>query len=118
VKYILLMTVDDSYWKNLTPEQMQPMLEAMETYNQSLRDAGVWVQGEGLEFASDAKTVRVDGNGGRTVTAGTFDDAKEQVGGLWIIECPNIDDAVEWAKRVPMSTGGIEVRGLIPPDAF
>lgn len=113
---MLLMTVDESYWQNLAPEEMQPMIEAMETYNQSLRDGGVWVQGEGLDFASNAKTVRVGANGERTVTDGPFDDLREQVGGFWIIETESIDDAVEWAKKVPLSGGGIEIRSILPAD--
>ncbi|MDQ3870065.1 MAG: transcription initiation protein, partial [Chloroflexota bacterium] len=59
MKYILQMIVDESAWQNLTPEQMQPMIDEMERYNDKLRNAGVWVSGEGLDFSSNARTVRV-----------------------------------------------------------
>jgi hypothetical protein len=115
-KYLLLMTVDDSYWTELTPEEQAPMMAAMEAYNQQLRDAGAWVGGEGIDQSANAKTVRPEASGGRTVTDGAFHDAPEHVGGYWVIEAASMDEAVEWAKKVPLSGGGIEVRALVPED--
>lgn len=46
------MMVDEADWQTLTPEQMQPMLDEMERFNNQLRDAGVWVSGEGLDYSS------------------------------------------------------------------
>ena len=46
MKYLLQMIVDESGWQNLTPEQMQPMIDEMERFNDKLRAAGVWVSGE------------------------------------------------------------------------
>jgi hypothetical protein len=72
--------------------------------------------GEGLDFSGNAKTVRVTADGGRTVSDGQFHDAKDQFGGFWIIEAHPINDAVEWAKRVPLSVGGVEVRPILAND--
>jgi hypothetical protein len=118
MKYLLQMIVDESYWQKLTPEETQPMIETMERYNQDLRDAGVWVSGEGLDLSSNAKAVRVTPDGGRTVDDGPFSDARDQLGGFWIIETQTIDEAVEWAKRVPLSVGGVEVRMVLPENAY
>jgi len=115
MKYILQMIVDESSWQNLSPEEMQPMIDAMEGFNDELRAAGAWVSGEGLDYSLDAKTIRVS-DGNRTVTDGPYGSGKEQLGGLWIIEAENMDDAVGWAQRVPMTNGSIEVRGLIPEE--
>ncbi len=114
-KYILQMIVDESAWQNLTPEQMQPTIDEMERYNDKLRQGSAWVSGEGLDFSSNAKTERVS-DGKRTVTDGPYGSAKEQLGGLWIIEAGSMDDAVDWAQKVPMTNGSIEVRALIPED--
>ena len=114
MKFLLQMIADESYWQKLTPEEMQPMIEAMDRYNNDLKSAGVYVEAEGLDFSGSAKTVRPTPDGGRTVTDGPFANAKDQFGGYWVIEAPSIDDAVEWAKRVPMSVGGIEVRPILP----
>jgi hypothetical protein len=115
MKYLVQMIVDESAWQNLTPEQMQPMIDEMERFNDQLRSAGVWVSGEGLDFSSNAKTVRVR-TGERTVEDGPYRSAPEQFAGFWIIETDSVDDAVEWAKRVPMRNGSLEVRGLVPED--
>lgn len=113
MRYMLEMIVDESGWQRLSPEQMQPMIDAMERYNDELRRAGAWVSGEGLDYSRTAKTVRVaDGN--RTVTEGPAASGSQQLSGFWIIEADSIDDAVGWAQRVPMTTGAIEVRGLMP----
>ncbi len=115
MKYILQMIVDESSWQSLSPEQMQPMIEEMERYNDRLRQGGVWVSGEGLDYSSNAKTVRVT-DGHRTVTDGPYGSGREQFGGLWIIEAESIDDAVGWAQQVPMINGSIEVRALVPEE--
>ena len=115
MKYILHMVVDESSWEDLTPEQMGPMLDEMERYNDKLRGAGVWVQGEGLDFSRNAKTVRVV-DGQRSVVDGPAIESKEQVGGFWIIEAESMDAALEWARLVPMTTGSVEVRSLVPED--
>ena len=114
-KYILSMVVDESGWSDLKPEEMQPMIDAMEAYNQSLRDGGAWVSGEGYDFSWDAKTVRVT-DSQRSVVDGPAIESKLQVGGHWIIEADSIEAAIEWAKKIPMTNGAIEVRGLVPPD--
>ncbi len=115
MKYILQMIVDESGWQNLTPEEMQPMIEEMERYNDQLRAAGAWVSGEGLDYSAGAKTVRVSG-GQRTVTDGPYSPGGDQLAGLWIIEAGSIDDAVAWAQKVPMTNGAVEVRALVPDD--
>ena len=113
MKYMLGMIVDETGWQKLTPEEMGPMLAAMEAYNERLRAAGAWVSGEGLDFSWNARTVRV-ADGIRTVTPGPHGAGAQQLGGFWIIEAASIDDAVEWATRVPMTNGSVEVRALVP----
>jgi hypothetical protein len=115
MRYILQMIVDESGWQNLTPDQMQPMIDEMERYNDQLRQGGAWVSGEGLDFSSNAKTVRV-ANGNRTVTDGPYSDATEQLGGFWIIEAESIENAIEWAHKVPLTSGSVEVRALVPEE--
>ncbi len=115
MKYILHMVADESAWQSLAPEDMQPMLEAMESYNDQLRSAGAWVSGEGLDYSGNARTVRVS-DGQRTVVDGPHAPGSNQLAGFWIIEAPSMDDAVEWATRVPMTNGAIEVRPLMSED--
>jgi hypothetical protein len=115
MKYMLQMIADESAWLTLQPEDMAPMIEAMERYNDELRSAGAWVAGEGLDYSGNARTVRaIDGQ--RSVNDGPHRSGGEQVAGFWIIEAPDIDAAVDWARQVPITTGAIEVRPLVPED--
>ncbi len=52
------------------------------------------------------------------VTDGPFAETKEQVGGFYLIECENLDEALEWAKKVPVSGGGVEVRPVMDYTQF
>lgn len=115
MKYMLQMVADESAWQSLRPDEMQPMIEAMERYNDELRSAGAWVSGEGLDYSGNARTVRAD-NGERSVEEGPHRQGAEQLAGFWIIEAAGIDEAVDWAKRIPMTNGAIEVRPLVSGD--
>ena len=65
----------------------------------------MWVSAEGLDFSSNARTVRVKATGHRSVVNGPAIDSKEQLGGYWIIEVDDIDDAVMWARAGPDDDG-------------
>jgi hypothetical protein len=112
---MLMMIVDESAWENQSPEQMQPMMDAMDSYNDELRAGGAWVSGEGLDFSKNAKTILAD-DGKRTVQDGPHVSQRDQIAGFWIIEAANMDDAVAWAMRIPMKEGSVEVRALVPED--
>jgi hypothetical protein len=87
-------------------------LAAMTQYNESLKKAGVMLSCDGLQPPSMG--VRVSFKGGKpTVTDGPFAEAKETLGGYWIIEAKSKDEAVEWASRCPASDNElIEIRQM------
>ena len=70
--------------------------------------------GEHLHGSDSATSIRSDGNGGFTVTDGTFAETKEVLGGFYIIEAPDFDAALTIAKQVPARFGGVEVRPIMP----
>jgi hypothetical protein len=109
------MIVDESAWEGLSPDQMQPMIDAMDAYNDELRAGGAWVSGEGLDFSKNARTILAD-DGKRTVVDGPAMDHRDQLAGFWIIEAPTMDEAVAWGMRIPMRQGSLEVRALVPED--
>jgi hypothetical protein len=83
------------------------------SYVQAVQAAGIVKSGEGLQVPSTATTVRVE-NGKRRVQDGPFADAKEQLGGFFVIDVADLDTALAWAARAPCaSTGGVEVRPTI-----
>jgi hypothetical protein len=78
-----------------------------------MREAGVYVGGDPLDGSHSATSVRVR-DGKRLLTDGPFAETKEIIGGYYIIECANLDEAVEWAARCPaVADGVVEVRPII-----
>jgi len=79
----------------------EELAEQMGEYNEELVAAGVRLAAEGLEPSS--KGARVTFSGGKaTVVDGPFTEAKEAVGGFWILQCRSLDECIEWVKRVPV----------------
>jgi hypothetical protein len=89
---------DDKYWG------------AYQSYTKALQEAGVMVGGAGLQSGETATTLR-QRNGSRQVQDGPYAEAKEQLGGYYVIDVPDLDKALEWAARAPAaSSGAVEVR--------
>jgi hypothetical protein len=86
---------------------------AWPAYSKALQDAGVFVDGAGLELPQTATTLRVV-DGKRQVQDGPFAETKEQLGGFYIINVPDLDTALSWASRIPVAKGGVvEVRPVM-----
>jgi hypothetical protein len=94
----------------ITPEQMREIGPRFDAYTQSLQDAGVWVGGDALEAPETATTVRE--RGGQTqFTDGPFAETKEYLAGYYMLDCPDLDTALDHASRMPnVSYGSVEVR--------
>jgi hypothetical protein len=88
------------------------MFEDMGRYNQSLVDAGILLAAEGLTNSKDGAIVTFRKGGKFEVKDGPFTEAKELVAGFWIIQVKSLDEAVEWAKRIPGFVDGehVEIR--------
>ena len=85
-------------------------------YAQAIAQAGVLVAGAGLMPPRTATTVRLNGHGVQ-VEDGPFADTKEQLGGFFVIDVPDLDAALDWAKKRPAThTGSTEVRPVLPRD--
>ena len=87
------------------PKKREAYWAAWPAYTQALKDAGVFVGGAGLQPPESATTLRFEG-GKRLVQDGPFADTKEQLGGFFIINAPDLDAALEWAARCPRSPAG------------
>ena len=115
MRFMLLMI------PNIAEEDWTPSADdvaAMMAYNEQLTKAGVLLALDGLH--PSAKGARVTSSQGRkTVTDGPFTEAKELIGGYWIIQASSKEEAVEWAKRCPMDDGNvIEVRQIAELEDF
>jgi hypothetical protein len=93
-----------------SPAELEEIMNGVAAYQQELRDAGAWVFSGGLE-APDTATVVRDRDGEVLTTDGPFAEAKEYLGGLTVVDVPDLDAALEWARKAVRVIGlPIEVR--------
>jgi len=91
-------------------EVMQEIYADVEGLNQKMRDSGIWVFAGGLHPPDTATVVRSQ-DGEILTTDGPFAEAKEQIGGFWVIEADNLDAALDWASQATIACRGpVEVR--------
>jgi hypothetical protein len=118
MRYLLLLYGDESQWENASPEDIQREMEAYQAFDNEVREAGVFVAGEGLEPTNAATTLRIRG-GETSLTDGPFAETREQLGGFYVLECKDRDEAVTWASKVPQGTeGSVEIRPVIDYEAY
>ena len=110
MQYLLLIYGNETAMQSATETQVAQMHAAYGAYTEALKKAGVMLGGERLKPVAAATTVRV--TGGKTeVLNGPYADTKEQLGGYYMIDVPDLDGALSWAARCPgASAGTIEVR--------
>ena len=119
MKYVLALIGDESGWEDVSPEDMRAMMEPWNRFEQELVDAGAKIAGEGLQASNTATSVKIGEGDERIVTDGPFAETKEQLGGFYLIECKDLDEALEWAKKVPLQPGGtVEVRPVMDYEQF
>lgn len=112
MQYLLTLYADESRFNTMTPEQKQQGLAAYMAYTQALQAAGVYVGSNRLRPAGTATTLRTT-NGKVQVLDGPFIDSKEQLGGYFLIDVPDLDAALSWAGKCPGAGHGIiEVRAI------
>lgn len=110
MKYLLLQYGNETAMMSLPREEAGQLHGAYMAYTEAMKKAGAYIDNSGLRPTSDATTVRAPG-GKASVLNGPFAETKEQLGGYYLIEAPDLDAALSWAKRHPFAAyGSIEVR--------
>lgn len=119
MKYMLIMRADESASESFADVDFEQMLETVGRFNEELINAGVLLSAEGL--ADPSEGVVVDHSAETpVVTDGPYGEAKELFGGYYILDVASIEEAVEWAKRMPMGGPGFktEIRRVPTIDEF
>jgi len=112
MQYLLMLYVDQSGWTRLTKEQQEQGSAAYTAYTQALKKAGALVGANRLQPTTVATTVR-EANGKTQVLDGPYAESKEQLGGYYLIDVPDLDAALSWAARCPAANHGVvEVRPI------
>jgi hypothetical protein len=114
MKYLLAFVRDQDQMYEGTEEEMKQAMEAWNEFDREAIEAGVLIANQALELPKTARTVRVAEGGDHAVTDGPFAETKEQLGGFCLIDVDGLEEAIEWAKKVPMRPGSaIEVRAVM-----
>jgi hypothetical protein len=112
MQYVLMIYTSEDGWSRLTQAERDMGVAAYKAYTEALTQAGVLKGSNRLQPSSAATTVRV-ANGKSHVLDGPYADAKEQLGGYYIIDVADLDTAISWAARCPgASHGVVEVRPI------
>jgi hypothetical protein len=110
MKFLFLIYHDEKTLDTLPDGEMQDLVDSALDYDEKIRQSGHYIVSNALQRARTARTVRVRG-GKATTTDGPFAETKEQLGGFFLIEAKDIDEACEVAARFPPARiGTIEVR--------
>jgi hypothetical protein len=111
-QYMLSVWHDDeaTYDMDVSSPEIQRLFSQVDAFNAEVQNAGAWVFGGGLQPASSATVVR-NTSGDVSMTDGPYAESKEQMGGFWVIEAPDLDAALDWARKGSAACEGpVEVR--------
>jgi hypothetical protein len=112
MRYLCLIYGDESGAAKMTREQGQALMGEYMAFTEAIKKSGHYVGGNALKPVSTASTVRLR-NGKLSTTDGPFAETKEQLGGYYLIEARDLNDAIQVASKVPAAkTGSVEVRPI------
>jgi len=113
MKYLCLIYDDESIWQQMSQDEMGKMLGEYNAFGDDIKASGHYLGGHALQPTTTATTVRV--RNGKTITSdGPFAETKEQLGGFYMIEAKDLNDALQVGARIPgAKLGSIEVRPIM-----
>ncbi len=113
MQYLCLIYDSEAEWAKMSQAEQGKMYEEYMQFTSDIKAKGIHRAGEQLQPISTATTVRIR-NGKRLTTDGPFAETKEQLGGFYMIEAKDLDEAIEVASRIPSAkVGSIEVRPIV-----
>jgi hypothetical protein len=116
MRYALLIYANEQDWASQTEEQSQAVNQEYMAFTKDIIDRGLMKGGEALQATATATTVRVR-DGETLTTDGPFAETKDQLGGFYLVDCKDLDEAIEVAARIPdVRRGSIEIRPIMEVD--
>ena len=114
MKYLLLIYDNEADWARMAEADQGAMFGEYRRFTYEIKASGHYLAGEALQPVATATTVRVE-NGKTLTTDGPFAETREQLGGFYMIDAPDLDTAIGIAARIPSArVGKIEVRPVLP----
>jgi hypothetical protein len=118
MQYMLMLYADEATWSSLDEEAQGAVMAEHEAATEAMKAQGAYVGGEALHLSDTAATLRIR-DGEEVITDGPFVEAKEMLGGYYIVECASRDEALRLAARLPEARiGGVEVRPILDVAAL
>ena len=114
MRFMMIVKADKDYEAGKPPSQA--MMEAVGKHAEKMMKAGVLLNSGGLLPSRMGARILV-GKGKMTVTDGPFAETKEQLGGFYLLDCEDLDEAIAWARKIPMPGGKVEVRPVMDYEA-
>lgn len=113
MKYLCLIYENEKNWETMPQSDAEGIMNEYFAFTEDIRKSGKYVAGEALQPTPTATTVRIR-NGKISTTDGPFVETKEQLGGFYLIDAKDLNDAIQVAARIPSARlGGIEVRPVV-----
>ncbi len=112
MEFMLALIAEERPWEEITPDEVKENLAEMGQFNAQLTEVGAFVTGGGLQERATGTTVHYSDEE-PVVSDGPFAETKEQLSGFWIIDVENLDEALAWAKKVPLEHGHVEIRPMV-----
>jgi hypothetical protein len=113
MKYVLSLISEEGGMEDASPDEMKAVMDRWDAYTKESVENGAFIAGEALQPSPTATTVRIKEGEDPVVTDGPFAESKEQLGGFYLFECEDMDDAIGYAKRIPFQDGYVEVRPVM-----
>ena len=116
MQFLLMIYGEEARWNTVDPKERNTVLQEFLRFTKGIAESGHYRGGNELHPTSRAKTVRLR-EGKRTITDGPFAETKEALGGYYLIEAKDLDEAIVIAGKIPSARwGSIEVRPIVPHD--
>jgi len=117
MQYLLLIHDDEAHWGGMPEDERNAIYAEYTKFTEDVQNAGILVGANQLQPSSTATVVHVE-NGNTLTTDGPFAETKEVLGGYYLIDVDTLDDAIEWAGKLPSARyGHIEVRPIVMREA-
>ena len=111
-EYLVLIYEDETAMEHADPSAFDEMMQGHRKFGEA--HGAALRGGNALQPSGSATSIRGDGAGGFTITDGAFAETKEALGGYYLVEAADLDEAIALAKEIPAAFGGIEIRPVRP----
>jgi hypothetical protein len=113
MKYVLALISEEGGMDDASPEEMKAVMDRWDAFTKRAVENGAFIAGEALQPSPSASTVKIKEGEEPIVSDGPFAESKEQLGGFYLLECKDLDEALDYAKRIPFQDGTVEVRPVM-----